>query len=164
MCLDMETRPNKELLRKTLATIKANPEHWDQSTWRCETGMCFAGWSAHLAGGRWISPAENLQRSHLLVSEPKDDLLCPSNECRPVSVLYRAQRLLGLAFHQAADLFASTNTMEDLERIVAELCNDTTCTACESKFDADADETVCPDCFEHVATGMNTHSVPVNAS
>ncbi len=34
--------PNLPLLRQTLEAIKANPETWDQSAWRCSTGMCFA--------------------------------------------------------------------------------------------------------------------------
>ena len=34
---------NKELLKRTLKLIEANPEHWSQEIWHCGTTHCFAG-------------------------------------------------------------------------------------------------------------------------
>lgn len=46
-----------DLAIATLAAIKNNPQHWDQATWRCSTGMCFAGWAISIAAPElWKMP------------------------------------------------------------------------------------------------------------
>lgn len=41
---------NVKLLDDTLAYIEAHPEEHDQSTWVCDTTMCFAGHALALSG------------------------------------------------------------------------------------------------------------------
>lgn len=37
---------NEKLLLETLAYIETHPQDWEQGSWRCGTGMCFAGHAA----------------------------------------------------------------------------------------------------------------------
>lgn len=116
--------PNATLLREVLAQIETHPETWKQGDWRCGTGMCFAGWTGELTGGKWIADADSMIASYLVV-EPGDSL----NHLRhlrevgyAVGVEDRATRLLGLTQDQAGDLFCPTNYKLDLiRRQVAEL-------------------------------------------
>lgn len=115
--------PNAELLRRTLDHIKANPAEWNQDQWRCDTAMCFAGWSATLAGCTWIRD-DNYQ-SHV-VAEPADvwsrTMWVGRLDHTVVHVSERARRVLGLTSKQAVTLFSPDNGLDDLERIVGELC------------------------------------------
>lgn len=36
---------NQKLLKKIVAYIKANPEHWNQGSWHCGTSHCVAGFA-----------------------------------------------------------------------------------------------------------------------
>lgn len=116
--------PNATLLREVLAQIETHPETWRQSDWRCGTGMCFAGWTAELAGGKWIADANSWRAGYLAV-EPGDTF----EQLRyfqaigyAVGVEDRATRLLSLTKGQADDLFCPTNsTLAALRRRVAEL-------------------------------------------
>lgn len=45
---------NTELANKVLAQIEAHPEQHDQGSWRCDTTMCFAGWTTFIAGDKWL--------------------------------------------------------------------------------------------------------------
>jgi len=45
----------EQLLVTTWHVIKDNPETWNQSSWRCDTGYCVAGWIDTIAGGQWIN-------------------------------------------------------------------------------------------------------------
>ena len=106
---------NKEALRETLAAVKANPDHWHQLQWitqrpGCGTAYCFAGWRAALDGyteesRRWCCAVD------------------PTTG-RSVSIPDYAEECLGLTSEQADELFHPFNTLADLERIVAELCED----------------------------------------
>lgn len=45
-----------KLFIEAMAAIKDHPEHWDQSTWVCDTGMCLAGWATSVAGAKiWLN-------------------------------------------------------------------------------------------------------------
>lgn len=46
---------NTTLAEQVLGVIDARPEEWDQQSWRCETGMCFAGWAAELTEAQWLT-------------------------------------------------------------------------------------------------------------
>lgn len=111
---------NVTLLDQTLAHIEAHPGEWNQDFWRCGTGMCFAGWACQLAGGQWahLDP-DNEDLADYLHAEPGDEAL--PNEL--ITAQERATRILGLTNHQAATLFAGSNTLGDLRRIVAEIKN-----------------------------------------
>lgn len=38
-----------------IAQIEQHPETWNQREWRCDTGMCVAGWLCQLNGDRWLA-------------------------------------------------------------------------------------------------------------
>lgn len=104
--------PNTDLLHRTLAAIEANPDDWNQGDWR----KCFAGKAAELAGGQWVDATGNE-----LVLEREDP-----DWCRDLGETFsgtRAYRVLGLrdADEGTRGLFVSTNTLDDLRRIVGEL-------------------------------------------
>ena len=104
--------PNLDLYDRALAHITAHPEQWVQEEYRCGTGMCFAGHTAVLAGGRWLYPGH--PRSDLLVAEPGDPEEDIWDAC--ISAHDRARRLLGLTEEQADRVFVGTNTLDDLRR------------------------------------------------
>lgn len=113
---------NVELLDRTLAQIESDPSHWEQRAYRCESGLCFAGWAAVLAGAKWAEP--DVAWSSLVVAEEAD----PERWIRDhegvglvIHVHERAQRVLGIDDVDAEELFAGRNTLDDLRRIVAEL-------------------------------------------
>jgi len=109
---------------------------WYQGDWRCESGMCLAGWIDQLAGGEWLSPAGDDFNSDLLVPEPEDDAdelrraydgydYVPGREGVPAMV--RAVRLIGLSWEQYSatriwgDIFSGENTLEMIKGIRDEL-------------------------------------------
>lgn len=104
---------NNELLAQVLGAIKANPKHWDQSTWRCDTGMCFAGWTGELSH-EWNWEDSYTSRGFIRL----DDGALEHN-----SVGNFAQDKLGLTSSQADALFNGYNNLEDLEAMVKELQN-----------------------------------------
>jgi len=112
--------PNAELFVAVLAQIEKHPETWDQNDWRCESGMCFAGWACDLSGVRWANPAEATYGAAQIVHGDST-----------FSAADLAVRLLGLAdtyseftddYHYgsgAQHLFHAANTLDDLYRISA---------------------------------------------
>lgn len=117
-------QPNVVHLRLTLAQIEAHPETWEQGEFRCETGLCVAGWGAQLAGGRWLFKDPTSFHAYMLVAGDGDD----PEDCevlygqRVISAHYRAMRLFGLTSSQAHVLFEADNTLADVRRIIGELC------------------------------------------
>jgi len=95
---------NLDLMNLTLAYIEANPKEWNQETWRCKTGCCFAGTAAMLAGWKW---------------HEKNDLYSPNviRNGRVLTARRAARRALGV---DSEILFYGKNTIEDLRRIVGE--------------------------------------------
>jgi hypothetical protein len=116
--------PNVDLLRRTLAHIEANPADWNQATWRCGTGMCFAGWAVTLAGGQWYEDKPTSLYRDELIAEPDDadDFLNRRIGARTIHVDDRAKRVLGLEEGQAEVLFDGGNDLHDLRHIVTSLC------------------------------------------
>jgi hypothetical protein len=118
--------PNVELLRQTLAHIEANPDEWDQRDWRretsCGTAYCFAGWAVKLTGGEFCRDSGGKVFGSLVKASGSDV---------PLMIADYAAELLGLPPEvdeyggpANALLFYSRNTLDDLRRIVAELCED----------------------------------------
>lgn len=120
--------PNIDLLKRTLAHIEADPENWFQGEWRivnaehdpdrCGTSYCFAGWTLQLSGGKWAYPADDIDRNHIV--------LTPEGEADVAEV---AAELLDIDdFYQtlSSHLFDPENTLDDLRRIVGELCAEAT--------------------------------------
>jgi hypothetical protein len=114
---------------KVLDHIAKHPGDWNQGDWRCDSGMCFAGWAAQLAGGKWVMAADAIGQPELLHANKSDDPEDIRHTARRgfdepllagefVSARARAQRLLGLTDYEAGFLFAGTNTMPTLRRLV----------------------------------------------
>ena len=103
---------NIPLLKQVLAHIEANPETWRQDSWRCETGFCFAGWTAELTGAKWARPEKQLD----------PNVLRGDGESEHVADY--AQRVLGLEENEADLLFSMFRTLDDLRRMVAEFEED----------------------------------------
>lgn len=108
------------LLDAVISQIETHPERWHQGDWRCGSGLCVAGWTAELAGGRWLESDPESWASHMLVPEPDD----PDDEVRAVhgigqgvGVAERAQRLLGLEGYEASELFAGANDLSDIKAV-----------------------------------------------
>jgi hypothetical protein len=117
-----EPTPNIALLDETLAYIEAHPEEHRQDVWWCGTAGCFAGHVALSQGGvlvdvdlegfAWLVKAESDDPPERLEGRVSVDV---------VSIYCRAQRLLGLTWGEAAQLFSHRNTLDDLRRFVAEI-------------------------------------------
>lgn len=103
---------NVELLQKTLDTIKANPQHWDQSKWHCGTSHCFAGFAELIAKNIPIETDESILIRDERFYDPKFNDWSTSEH---------ATELLGISDNDAEELFASYRTLEDLEKMVASL-------------------------------------------
>jgi hypothetical protein len=118
------------LLDAAIDHIEKHPEEWDQSQWRCKTGMCLAGHIVILAGGKWAHPER--PESFLLVQEPGERSDIGDGKVR-ASV--RAERLLGAGARfpdcngncddgdgsECRDLFDSNNTLDDIKGMRNEL-------------------------------------------
>ena len=111
-----------DLLDAAIDHIEKHPETWDQTTWRCRTGMCLAGHIAILAGGRWAAATG----CHLVrePGEPADPYL----SLESVRVSCRAERLIGARIldgdeddEDDRDLFDANNTLDDIKAMRDEL-------------------------------------------
>lgn len=100
---------NVELLQKTLDTIKANPQHWNQKFWHCSTSHCFAGFAELIANNLPIEMSFEQLRAFKL------------NGKLEYSTGRYAEKLLGISDDDGDTLFYGYNTLEQLERMVAYL-------------------------------------------
>jgi hypothetical protein len=107
---------NEQLARNALKAIEHSPERWNQSEWRCGTGMCFAGFVAFEAGAEWAD----------LYDEYDMDMITPKGRIQ--DVVDFALEALGYddpesdsASYIEATLFGACNTLEDLKELVDEL-------------------------------------------
>lgn len=100
---------NVELLQKTLDTIKANPQHWDQKTWHCGTSHCFAGFAELIANNLRIETSYEQIRALKLNGKLKS------------STASCVKELLGISDDDGGVLFYEHNTFEQLEHMVAHL-------------------------------------------
>lgn len=68
---------NAALLADTFCAVLRANEAWVQTSWRCSTGMCFAGWGLTLAGGAWASASTDATRDYVaeVVLDNEDDLI-----------------------------------------------------------------------------------------
>lgn len=105
---------NVELMERVLSQIESNLERWNQYVWRepqtteCGTAMCFAGWTAEIAGIPWASDTPwTAEYMHVLMDGQR------------VGVWEAAQKALGLDDDEANDLFDANNSIETLRMIVA---------------------------------------------
>ena len=115
---------NVDALRAGLAAVEAAAKRheWDQRVWRCESGMCFAGWVAQINGGRWVTQDLDGQWSDWLHAGLEDDparVVSSADGIQAVTARYRAMRILGLSQDEATMLFSSENDLPALRRTVA---------------------------------------------
>lgn len=121
---DATVEINAPLLRQVLAHIEAHPESWHQDHWRCSTGMCFAGWTAELSGGKWADGPSSFLSAYLIPEVGDDPDRVQVDGGLGFDVIAaddRARRLLGLDVDDAARLFEGGNRLGDIRRIVADL-------------------------------------------
>lgn len=127
-------RPNVELLRRTLEHIEANPREWDQGKWAednypCGTSHCFAGWAVVLSGAAFAQEADGIVSGRVV--EPGQN---PFDRAEWRDVAEYAAQILGLPAPETPVketgqisgaiplLFDACNDLDDLRRIVGELC------------------------------------------
>ncbi|MFF9268638.1 hypothetical protein [Streptomyces rochei] len=99
---------NKELLRKVLQHIQNNPEQYDAVRWHAD----FAGWTLRLA-----VPSVEVKKDSCDIETMFD---ADGERIWISDIGPWAQRLLGLTMLDAARLFSAGNTLDDVERLVAE--------------------------------------------
>lgn len=120
------------LARAVLTHIEAHPDKWYQASWRCRSGMCYAGHTAALSGRKWmiedpIEAASLLAPADLLVAHADDPMAWDYNlgyaarKKMVVSVREVAQRLLGLDDNEASIMFDGGNSLDDLRRYVRKI-------------------------------------------
>jgi hypothetical protein len=118
-------KPNVTLLGETLAQIEARPNEFDPDRFRTPWGaMCFGARACVIDGGVWAVDDTASPHAHLLLARPgdPDESVQQMGDERVISVYARARRILRLTEHQAADLLAGGNSVTDLRRIVARIC------------------------------------------
>lgn len=117
---------NTTLLKSAFGHVVRHPELWDQGDWR----RCLAAHVVTSCGGRWVTE-DRTEEAHLaLVATPDELEVCqehylrlPSGEVvEAVWVWERACRLLGITQRQGKQLFAPTNTLDDLRRMIHDWC------------------------------------------
>lgn len=97
---------NKELADRAIKAIEANPQAWTQGTWRCKTGMCFAGWVAQMAGAVWVTNS----------SESEDYLNVKTPDERVMAVNKFALEQLGV--YSPTGLFLGGNTLPMIKQFI----------------------------------------------
>jgi hypothetical protein len=97
-----------------------DPNGWVQRTWRCGTGMCFAGWTVALAGG--VFPYKATELFDISLSAPRyvEDVSAAAYVVRDAdgytyAVYDYAQYLLGLNGFETYGLFRGGNNLEDID-------------------------------------------------
>jgi hypothetical protein len=108
---------NSELLHKVLRHIKDNPDQYDAVRWHRD----FAGWTLRLA-----LPGTEVRKDSCDIETMFDT---DGNRVWISDIGPWAKELLGLKPSQASRLFCGANTIDDLERIVAEITADAEVTA-----------------------------------
>jgi hypothetical protein len=112
-----------DLLDAVIDQIEQYPISWNQSTWRCETGMCVAGWAAELAGGTWLTRADNEDSAELLAADPDDTpsyVFEHTSGAMCITASNRAARLLGIE-DDDRELFDGNNSLNTIKDIRDEL-------------------------------------------
>ena len=120
---------NVPLAERVLGHITAFPDEHEQNTWRCESGMCFAGWAAQLAGYKWVCRADS--RFAALVEDPDGMTISEY-----MDTLFRADLVAPNLKVIKYNLMPGM-TMETRVRAVSEVARDLLFTAKGMKLDTD---------------------------
>lgn len=121
---------NPWLLRKTMEHIEQNPESWNQGTWwepedashMCGTVGCFAGWAAHLDGGKHVMKSNGQPAPQHFVPRPGEHYVQQYRGQDAVILHVRAKNALGLDEFEFNTLASGANTLPMLRRYVDNLC------------------------------------------
>ena len=111
-----------------LDQVNAHPEQHVQTSWRCDTGQCYAGWVGVMTGAKWVSDNPNsndYERVH--VPEEYQHLF----GVNAVPVEYYATKVLGLNEYQTA-LFNGSNSRPELEAMLSHLKDHPQCKALDN--------------------------------
>lgn len=138
---------NKKRLIETLAYICTHPKHWNQASWRCKTGMCFAGHAVvSIEGCEPIVPHKLIDNDFVTYHDllelvrpkkaaiklkvnqrftedseyPMPEAFKPSLRLQSSTMSDEAQGFLDLDGREARSLFAANNTIDDLVDLIAE--------------------------------------------
>jgi len=109
---------NTYLADATIGAIEANPESHNQGDWRCETGMCFAGWAAVVNGAKWV------YENPLDAPTAHDQGLVYNENGSEEHVSTYARRHLGLDLYHSDLLFWGGNTLEKIKEVVKDIANE----------------------------------------
>ena len=130
---------NVPLARRVLNQIITVPKRWTQDDWltrpydpeqqaptdtveNCGTTGCFGGWTVVLAGYKTRYSTDVLDIPQRIRNAWERAWGLDDPGVRPVGIPVRdvAAVELGLTDHQAGELFAASNTLRDLYRLLAE--------------------------------------------
>jgi len=124
---------NKELLRRTMDAVPANPELHNQKLWAtqtdCGTAYCFAGWACKLSG---------FEADFEFLEPNKAGVIDAARLVGGDQIDYKASQLLGLDWWSAECLFAAENTTADLKELVDEICENGHVLAQQDPWSAEA--------------------------
>jgi hypothetical protein len=114
------------LLDAVIEQIEAHPETWEQASYRCDSGMCVAGWAAEMSGACWataVSP--DATANYLLKAEAadRDGDIAGLALGEVVTAPTRARRVLEITGDEDFDLFWSGNDLAEIKRIRDEIAN-----------------------------------------
>lgn len=99
---------NEQLASNALKRIKETPWEWEQETWRCASGMCFAGFVAMEARAKWASTSDH----------DDTNVITPDGDFMDVQE-FAAQELGVYHDNSSWEFFTPTNTIESLEAKIA---------------------------------------------
>lgn len=108
--LEKRSPKARAIFQKAVHQINTHPESHRQGKWRCQTGMCFAGWVAELSGETmWVDRIEDLEPNQdapfLWALPPRDSTEQPSY----YHVDEWVTKFLGLSVAEAETLFQPGN-------------------------------------------------------
>lgn len=124
----MNTLRGLDALEDAINAIAGNPQGHKQSAWRCETGMCLAGYIAERNGGIWAHEPGGPEASFLvpLPGDAPENVRELAGGKPGVHVAERARQILGF-FPELGDgggerdLFGASNTLADLRDMLSGL-------------------------------------------
>lgn len=123
---DPAPTPNVPLLKQTLAHIEAHPTAWNQDAWceetDCGTAYCFAGHAIVLHGAHFAVDQDGDALGEWVAPPGRD----PADKDLWVPTAAYAAKLLGLRMPYGVlpPLFQASNTLDDLRRMVDEICQE----------------------------------------
>lgn len=103
--------PNIDLAKRVLDHILRNPREHKQDQWRCQSGMCFAGWACVLSGAEFVSDDPD-HEDYYYVRDLNGE---------KVPLWDHATDALGIDILTSTALFEADNTIQDLELMIAAL-------------------------------------------